>query len=85
MKKIIKYILLSILLIMNIINYASSEPPSPGGDPSGSGDPIGGGGAPIGEGYYILITLGIIYVVYKLYRFNTKPKETTISSTTMIN
>ncbi len=70
---------------MHLFNYASSEPPSPGGDPSGSGDPIGGGGAPIGDGYYILITLGIIYVVYKLYRFNTKPKVRTISSITMFN
>lgn len=83
MNKIIKYLVLCILIVMNIVIYASSEPPSPGGDPSGSGDPIGGG-APIGEGNYILIAFGLIYVVYKSYRFNTKPKETTISSTTMI-
>ena len=46
---------------------AGVQPPDPGGDPSGSGIPVGGG-APLGHGVGILLTLSIVYILWKMQK-----------------
>jgi hypothetical protein len=69
MKKTIKrLIVFTFILIPAFTNYVLADPPSPpgpGGSPSGhGGTPVG---APIDNGIIILLALGVIYGVYKLY------------------
>ena len=47
-------------------------PPPPGGDPSLGGTPVG---APIDNGLYILLVLGLGYGFYKYYEMNREAKE----------
>lgn len=72
MKKIILIVLISI-----ISNYTFPQPtPPPGGGISGSGHGLngnqGGNGAPIDGGLTILLALGAIYSVKKIYKLKTK-------------
>lgn len=69
MKKAIRsLIVFTLILIPAITNYVLADPPSPpgpGGSPAGhGGTPVG---APIDNGILILLALGVIYGVYKLY------------------
>lgn len=72
MKNLIKNAIFSMMLmIFPIINLMADppSPPSPGGTPVGTGTPVG---APIDNGVFVLIVLGIIYGTYKLYQFRGK-------------
>lgn len=69
MKKVIKSIFVSaLILIPAITNYILADPPSPPG-PGGSPSTHGGTpvGAPIDNGIFILLILGVIYGAYKIY------------------
>ena len=80
MKKAIKYLVLSVLLIAAPIFlptiFAQPHPNNPGigGGTDGSG-PIGGG-APIGGGFVIMLVLGTVYGSKKVFdsRKNFQPE-----------
>jgi hypothetical protein len=64
----VAFLLLSVPLIM------SAQPPHPnGGNNPGPGNtPVGGGNpAPVSDGAVILLSLGITYGAFKLYRMRT--------------
>ena len=64
MKKIKKIVQILILLIsINLPAFSQGDPPPP--PPHGSGGAVGGG-APIGGGTFILVALGLGYLVIKL-------------------
>jgi len=78
MKSTVKsIILISIVLLICVFSselYAGSGPPDPGGDPSGGGPPVGGG-APIGNGTFTLISAGLLYITYKIFKLRRNYEE----------
>ena len=75
MKKIVKGLPLTLLIV--IILFATQvfadAPPDPGGDPTG-GIPVGGG-SPIGGGFFILLSLGVMYAGRKIIAIRKKIME----------
>jgi hypothetical protein len=64
MKKINSKVLILVFLFLSI--GAISQPPPPPNDPTlGSGNTPVGGGAPIGNGVFVLLALGVAYGVKK--------------------
>jgi hypothetical protein len=69
MKKVIRSLfVIALILIPAITNYVLADPPGPpgpGGSPTSQGGvPVG---APIDNGIFILLILGVIYGAYKIY------------------
>jgi len=65
--KITTAVFLLMLVLMASEVLAGVQPPDPGGDPSGSGIPVGGG-APVGHGIGILLSLSIVYMLWKMQK-----------------
>ena len=66
MKKIIRIIALTCVLLLVSIIVLSQSPPHPnGGNAPGGGNTPVGGGAALGEGIILLLSLGIGYGVRK--------------------
>lgn len=73
LKKItfISVILVFLFVPMFVSKVFADAPPDPGGGPGGGAGPVGGG-APIGGGLIVLLSMGAVYgmkKVYKLYKF----------------
>ncbi len=71
MKTLIQPLLLLLIIVTSLVCrqtvFASSTPPNPPqADHGGAGDLPPGGGAPLGNGTYVLISLGCIYLIAKL-------------------
>jgi len=73
MKRIIKIVLISCVLLSFQFTVLSQAPPPP--SQGESGEPVGGG-APIGDGTLVLIMLATGYILIRLrkYRLETKVK-----------
>ena len=76
MKKIMKYFLSVLVLIIVPVLVTLADPPgppNPGGNPSvNGGTPVG---APIDNGVFVLLALGIIYGAIKLYQHNLRKQH----------
>ena len=69
MKKIMRNLfIIALILISAISNIVLADPPGP---PGPGGNPVTGGGTPVGapidNGILILLLLGVVYGVYKIY------------------
>ena len=67
MKKMFRKILLLIVVLIGFALTTLADPPGPpgpGGDPGSGGTPVG---APIDNGVFVLIILGVGYAAWKLY------------------
>ena len=64
MKNLKKIIL---ILFVMLPFYFLGQPPNPTGNPNDSGGQELGGNAPIGEGIFILFSLGVAYAGRKTY------------------
>lgn len=73
MKKAIFQILITITLVFCCQQIFAQNAPAP---PSNHGATTNqtGGGAPIGEGMYLLLAMGGIYGVYKMYQYKKAEK-----------
>jgi len=65
MKNNINKSLLAILLFLSSVMVSGQQPP----------DPLGNTGAPIDDGSFLLITIGIIYGASKYYQTRKKNKN----------
>jgi hypothetical protein len=72
-KLLLKVFIISQLSLFSLVSIGvfadPPGPPTPGGNPIGNGDPVG---APIENGVFILILMGIAYGSFKLYRSRKK-------------
>lgn len=66
--KITSAVFLLMLVLMASEVLAGVQPPDPGGDPSGSGGIPVGGGATVGHGIGILLSLSIVYMLWKMQK-----------------
>ena len=74
MKKLIYIVSLAIGLSLPMVLSAQNPPhPNGGNNPSGDNNRVGAG-APIGNGTFILLALGLAYAGRKVYTFR-KPVE----------
>ena len=78
MKRGIIKILLMLSGFFSNVLFAQG-PPDPGGSPVFSSPPLGGG-APIGNGTFILVTLGIAYGLLKYQHIREKTKKVALVS-----
>jgi hypothetical protein len=73
MKKIYSFLLITAFTLISLA--AIAQPPPPGNNPSDNGNAVVGG-APLENGTFILLTLGVAYISRKLYlMWQTRRKE----------
>jgi len=74
MNNAIKYMTLTLIIILPVMDTIASQPPPP--PPSGHGQngnqPPAGGAAPIGSGLTIFICMALLYATRKAYQANKK-------------
>ena len=72
MKKVIRNTIVQMmLLVLPVVTLMADppQPPSPGGTPVGTGTPVG---APVDDGLLVLMAMGIIYGLSKIYQHRNR-------------